>query len=141
MITETVTVMEARDGYAWVSTERKSSCDSCGASKVCGTAVLDSVIGKKLSRLRVRNPVAAEPGQRVEIGIEDAVLIKRSLLVYMLPLLGLFFGAAVGQWLAGEGAAIAGGALGLAGGFLFARRQQRDKAQQNGYDAVILRTL
>lgn len=140
MITETVTVMETDDGYAWVATERKSSCGACAANKACGTAVLSSVLGNKLSRLRVRNPIAAEPGQQVEIGIEDAVLVRGSLLVYMLPLLGLFTGAALGQWLFGEGAAIVGGGLGLAAGFAGVRLQQ-GSAHKNTYDAVILRTL
>lgn len=141
MITETATVVEADDkGYALVATQRTGACGSCGANKVCGTAVLDGVIGRKIARLRVRNPVAARPGQTVEIGIDDAALVKSSALMYLLPLVLLLGGAAAGQWLSGEAGAIIGAALGLLVGFGGLRRWLRGTGLKS-CEAVILRSM
>ena len=46
MIEENGRVVDVEDGYAWIETERRSTCGSCSANKGCGTATLAKVMGQ-----------------------------------------------------------------------------------------------
>ncbi len=144
MIEETAHVVEAEGEYAWVETQRRSSCGSC-AVKGCGTGALSKIFGGRSQRLKVLNPVHAKPGDQVVLGIREWDLLKGSLTVYLLPLLTLFGGALLGEVLApqwggeAETLSVLFGVLGLGGGFVWLWRYNRVLASKGQLVAVILR--
>lgn len=77
----------------FVETSRVSACGSCSSQKNCGTSTLSQLLGGKKSVFKVLDPIGAAVGERVVIGVEEAVLLKSSLLAYLLPLALLLAGA------------------------------------------------
>ena len=146
MIEETGHVVAVEGEHAWVETERRSSCSSCSA-KGCGTGALSKVIGTKVQRMKVLNPVDSQVGDTVILGIEEGVLIRGSLMVYIMPLLLMLAGGLLGQALAPqwgtepEGPSLLFGLLGLVAGFLWLRRYHRRIVNDPRYSAVILRKV
>ncbi|HDP89981.1 MAG TPA: Fis family transcriptional regulator [Thioalkalivibrio sp.] len=142
MIEESARVVRLEDGYAWVETQRKSACGQCSASKGCGTSVLDKVLGRRRSVVRVLNPVGAELGDEVVIGLGEGAFVRGSLAVYALPLVTLLAGAMLGQWLGqADVAAVLGGLAGLAAGFAWVWLFTRRIAGDSRYQPVILRRV
>ena len=118
-----VTVVSTDDRTALVRSSGTSGCGTCGESNGCGTRSLMAVFGSKTSLLRVENTVGARAGDRVEIEVEQAKIIKMSALSYLLPLLGLIGGGIIGSALQfGDGIAFAGAMLGLVAGFVYSHR-------------------
>lgn len=144
MIEESAQVVAVEGDYAWVETQRRSSCGSCEA-KGCGTGALSKVLGARVQRIKVRNPIQAQAGDSVTLGIEEGVLLQGSLMVYIVPLLLMLAGGLLGESLAPQWGAEAEtlsllfGVLGLAGGFLWLRGYQRRVAANPRFTAVILR--
>jgi len=148
MIEEVATVMRVDGELAEVQTQRRSACGSCHAQEGCGTSVLAGLFGKRPVQLRVRNPVAAAPGDRVVVGLDEQAFQITSFVVYALPLLGLLLGAILGRMLGldlalanTEPLSILGGLLGVAGGLALVRRFARSRSDDRRYQAVILRVL
>lgn len=144
MIEESAHVVESDDEYAWVETERRSSCGSCSA-KGCGTGALSKILGRKTQRMKVLNPIGAKPGDEVTLGIEEQALIKGSLAVYIVPLVAMLGGGLLGKALAPQWGADADalsamlGIIGLVVGFLWLRFYNRSIAQDKRFMATILR--
>ncbi len=139
-------MLETRGDVAWVETQRQSTCGSCAANKGCGTALLGQVFGARRARLRVLNRIGAQPGDTVIVGLAEQALVRGSLTVYLLPLLGLMGGAIAGVWLAEtlawsavDGVSVLCGVGGLAFGLLWVRRQAVRMANDPRFQAVILR--
>ena len=101
MIVETGTVVALESDALWVETIQKTACEACVAQKGCGTRVLSNLTGKT-NRIRVllnQHPSSAiSLGQDVSIAIPEDVIVKGSLLVYLLPVVS----AVTGAWLAGS---------------------------------------
>ena len=115
-----VTVISTDGKTALVRSSGASGCSSCGESKGCGTRSLMAVFGNKSSLLKIQNTVGARTGDRVEIEIEHSKIIKMAALSYLLPLLGLIGGGAIGNALqSGDGIAFAGAMIGLVAGFAY----------------------
>ncbi len=125
MIEQPAWVVAVEGPYALVASERQSACGQCSAKAGCGTAALARVLGRRNVQLRARNPVAADVGEQVTVGIDERVLLRGALLLYGLPLVGMMAAAALGLAWWGEAASILAGALGLAAGFLAARFRGR----------------
>lgn len=142
MIEENARVVRREGEYAWVETQRKSACGQCSARKGCGTSVLDKVLGRRRSVVRVLNPVDAGPGDEVVIGLGEGAFVRGSLVVYAPPLVTLLLGAIAGEWLGGSDAlSVLGGLLGLAAGFAWVARFTRRIGNDRRYQPVILRRL
>jgi sigma-E factor negative regulatory protein RseC len=144
MIEENAHVVETEGEYAWVETERRSSCGSCSA-KGCGTGALSKILGRRVQRLKVLNPVDAQPGDEVVLGIQEEVLLKGSLAVYIVPLVAMLAGGLLGEVLApqwgsdGEGLSALLGLIGLVVGFLWLNRYNRSLSKDKRFMAMILR--
>ena len=100
MIQESATVIRIEGNDTWVQTQRKSACGQCAANKGCGTSVLSNVVGKKIATLRVINPIDAQVGDEVVIGLNESALVRGALITYLLPLLMMIVAALLGQFLA-----------------------------------------
>ncbi len=126
MMTAIGEVIAQEDDWILVRCERQSSCQSCAAKQSCGTGVVANVLPKRATEFRVvcLHPVSI--GSRVEIGIAQESFLRLSLLIYMLPMLFLILGSALGQWFAslfgmGEGITIFLGVISAVLGFFIAR--------------------
>jgi len=141
MIEETGRVVEIEGDFAWIESERRSSCGGCTAHEGCGTGVIARAFGKRMVTLKVLNRIDARVGDGVVIGISETGLVRGAFAVYALPLLALFAGALCARWLAGgsEPATIAGGAGGLVAGLAWLLRFSRRTRTDAAYQPVILR--
>ena len=147
MIEETGRVLECRPGVAVVETRRQATCDGCSAHKGCGTAVLGKVLGNRRNRVTAIDEIGARPGDEVILALSESALVRGSLAVYLVPLLGLIGGAGVGEMLgvrlAAEGELLSGlGALaGIALGLLWLRAFTGRIRHDPRYQARVIRRV
>lgn len=125
MLEEKGTVVDIEPDALWVETRQQSVCGSCVARKGCGQQVLGQMFATT-STLRVllgdRSPEDFQTQQTVTIGIPEAVVVKNSLLIYLVPLAGFLAGAGLGQqWLGAEGLSVLLAFIGLGAGGLAMR--------------------
>jgi len=87
-------VKEVRDTKALVITDRQTMCGQCVARGFC-----EMMGGGKEMLSEALNPVGAREGDMVKIGVPSGTVTKASLVVYMIPALGLLGGAALGYYI------------------------------------------
>lgn len=93
-----------------------SACGNCGDKGSCGT----SQAGPR--RYAVRNAVGARAGDAVIVSAPEGAVLKAAVLTYLMPLLFVMGGAAVGMEWVGEGLpAVAGAVAGLMAGMTMLR--------------------
>jgi sigma-E factor negative regulatory protein RseC len=124
MIEETGKVVEINAQGVWVETVKQSACSSCAARSGCGQKLLASVGQGKRFIFKVNNPsnfkVLADDD--VLIGIEEGAFLKATLFMYLTPLLALFLGAFIADFVGmSEGIVISISFVSLFVGFLFVR--------------------
>jgi len=147
MIEETARVVAAEGEFVWVETQRQSTCGGCAARPGCGTATLAKVLGRRRTRVRALNRDAARVGDRVVVGIDEQALVRGSLAVYAVPLLGLLAGGVLGALvqtrlqLAGEALTLIAGVAGLIAGLLWVKGFTRRIRSHSRYQPVVLRRL
>lgn len=122
---EAVGTVRAVEGDAiLVEVQRRSACGSCDSQAGCGTSALGKWFSRGSSRVRLRSDLRLGAGDVVVLGLDEAALLRAALLLYLLPILALLGGAAVGAALGGAGGdwlGVAGGVVGLAAGLAFSR--------------------
>jgi sigma-E factor negative regulatory protein RseC len=116
---------------AWVVSEAPTSCGACGG-KGCGSSVFNRLWHPENPEFPVANPIDAQPGDAVVVGLPEGALLQATGAAYGVPLLALLLGALLGHPLgqmlggapSGELAAALGGLTGLslAGWWLQRRR-------------------
>lgn len=97
MIEEQGTVLALVGDYAEIRPERRGGCGACSANGACGVSLLDRFFGRRPVRLLALNQAAAAVGDRVIIGVSEQGLVSAALAAYLVPILGLVIGAALGQ--------------------------------------------
>ena len=148
MLIETGRVVALEAEALWVETIRRSTCGSCAANKGCGHGLLNRISDGRTGYVRVLSgAVPADQctvDDQVRIGIPEQVILRGSLLLYMLPLVFMLAGAtaAHGQWPgAPELASVCGALFGLVLGFALVRlhawRHRHDPALQPTLLAVL----
>lgn len=149
MIEQQGTIVDIQGEFAWVQTERQSSCGDCAAKAGCGTALLNRSMGKRSNRVRVTNSLGVRTGDCVVLGVPEQALLKGSFVIYALPLLCLLL-AALGTHLlfadATPGwrdlAALIGGTVGFGVGLFWARRVgEQGGISRNGFQPVLVRCV
>lgn len=124
MMREWATVIEWRNGIATLICERQSGCSGCQSHSSCGMKVLNKLGSDKNSReLKIPIPQPLAVGQRVELGIDESILLKSALLIYSVPLLFLFLGLFFAYLLLGSDdlSLVLGAGVGIVTGFIIAR--------------------
>ncbi len=86
-------VRELRQGKALVITDRKTMCGQCVAKGFC-----HMLGGGKEMVAEALNPIDAQIGDMVKVGIPSGTVTKASLVVYMIPATGLVIGATLGYY-------------------------------------------
>ena len=98
MLTETGRVVAVESDSLWVETIRQSTCGSCNLQKGCGHGLINRISDGSRSFIRVLpgelDPGACEVDDEVRISIPEDVIVRGSLIVYMLPLAAMLAGAA-----------------------------------------------
>ena len=118
MIEETGKVVALDGKTAWVETQRTSACDSCSAKSGCGHSAL-SKLGQKHVHMQAWNELILDIGDLVVVGVPEDILMKSSVLAYLMPLLGMLGGALIADQLqAGDLLTAVSGLVGLLAGFL-----------------------
>lgn len=87
------TVIDIVPEGALVRIKRTDACHGCPSAGICHMG------GSGEREVLARNPFGARKGERVEIEINDGLLLKASFIIYMLPLFGLLMGALLGRWI------------------------------------------
>ncbi len=132
VLTETGRVVAVEQDSLWVETIRQSTCGSCAARKGCGHGLLNRMADGKYGYIRVLpgklSPADCRVDDRVRFAIPEEVILRGSMVVYVLPLVLLLAGAAAGTALTGFLAiqatdllALVGAGAGLALGALVVR--------------------
>ena len=92
MLKESGRVVAVDQDSLWVETIQKSTCGSCVAQKGCGQSLL-SRLGAKPVYLRVllegRPAHKYKVDDTIQLGIADNLVVKGSLVIYLLPLLAM----------------------------------------------------
>lgn len=124
MIENPARVMRVEADLAWVRSESPSSCGAC-AGKGCGNSLYARLLHPREPEYPVLNPIGAEVGEAVVVGIEDGAVFRAVLSGYLVPLALLLLGALLGShW--GEGESIVGSLIGLSCAAVWLKRRRSD---------------
>lgn len=97
MIEEHAVVVSLENELAVLEVVRKTPCSLCGQTKGCGISIWGRIFGHKRSLFKAQNSVQAKVGDIVVVGIDDSAVLRSAMMLYGLPLMGLFIGAFVAQ--------------------------------------------
>ena len=146
MLEESGVVVSSSKGIAEVAVLPQSACGSCSASNGCGTSLIASLFPERNSRFKVKNTLGAQKGEQVVIGLHESALQSASLILYLVPLAGLIFGAMAGIYLSqdvfhstSELPGILLGFSGMGAGFILVKHLVRRSASSARYQAEIIR--
>ena len=148
MIEEQGQVLRIQGDVAEVACPRRAACGTCSANGACGTSLLESSLGRHPLKLAVANPIGAQPGDRVVIGLPETSLSRAAYVAYLQPLLLMLAGGLVGEGLGnlllaswGDGPALGGGLLGLVLGLRWSARFSARRARDPLFQPKILRLI
>jgi len=97
MIEELAVVVKIENHQVWVESGQNSACGGCQQKSSCSSNALDSVLKKK--SVPVDSDIQLTTGDQVMVAIDEDLLLRASLLLYLLPLIALFTGAGIADWL------------------------------------------
>ena len=122
MITEQAIVTRCNGNRVEVELQRGSVCAHCDLAQGCGTGALGRLLGRRARPLMIETSQPLNPGDHVILGLPEAALVKSSLLVYGLPLLGMLLAGLLASALAElpEWQVAIAAALGFMAGFKLA---------------------
>lgn len=102
MIEEVAVVMKIENHQVWVEAGPNSACGGCLQKASCTTHALGGVLKKK--PVPVDSTIPLKIGDEVRVAIDENLLLRASLLLYLVPLIALFMGAGVADWLVADNA-------------------------------------
>ncbi|MGZ4981659.1 MAG: SoxR reducing system RseC family protein [Methylobacter sp.] len=113
MIEESAVVVKIENHQVWVESGQNSACGACLQKASCSTNAIGSVLKKKT--VPVDSDIQLKIGDQVMVAIDESLLLRASLLLYLMPLIALFSGAGAANWLLADHASadlwIAGSAM------------------------------
>ncbi len=133
--TRVIVVQLLEKPFALVQASQGGGCGQCGG-KGCGASKLTQLFCSKPRQFKVDNRINACVGDEVVVSVVEGAVLRGIGLVYLLPLVLLFAGAALAGSLADQAAqrdgyAALGGLMGLIIGFVFAKWITARQAHQN----------
>jgi sigma-E factor negative regulatory protein RseC len=114
MIEESAIVVKIENHQVWIESGQNRACGGCQLKASCTTHALDSVLKKK--SVPVDCDLQLKTGDQVMVAVDESLLLRASLLLYLVPLIALFTGAGIADWLLADNALYAN--LGIAGSAL-----------------------
>jgi len=97
MIEELAIVTKIENHQVWVESGPNSACGGCLQKASCTTSAIGSVLKKK--SVPVDSDIQLKTGDQVMVAIDESLLLRASLLLYLVPLIALFTGAGIADWL------------------------------------------
>ena len=148
MLTETGRVVAIEPDGLWVETIRKTTCSSCAAQTGCGHGLLSRYLAGSRGLIRVlpgtQSLDRCQVDDQVLIGIPEEIILRGSLVAYLLPVVCMVIGAvAASHWLSGDQDILAalGGIAGLAAGFALVRWHGRRHRHDQRFQPVLVKIL
>ena len=89
MIKQPATVIAETDTSYLLESLPKSACPRCAEGKGCGGGILAQAFANKTYQLSVNKNTPLKIGEMVQIGIKSSLLVRASLLLYLLPLISM----------------------------------------------------
>lgn len=119
-------VVHVQGNEALVEAKGGGGCGNCDSENGCGSGKLSQMFCSKPRQFKVHNEANARVGDEVQITLPDGVLLRSSIIMYVIPLSLLLSGGMLGSHWASDTPsrdiyAAIGSLLGLIGGFLLAR--------------------
>ena len=99
MIEEKARVTAISQGTITVESIVKSTCSGCQQLESCGSGQIAKAFPQKKTTYTVTSEIPVKIGDRVTIGLSEKILLTAAWQVYMWPLIGLFIGSFLGQFL------------------------------------------
>jgi sigma-E factor negative regulatory protein RseC len=99
MIEELALVVKVDNQRAWVTSAQAGVCGGCAQKAGCSTQALDSVFKKKPVAVEVDSAEHLQVGDTVVVAIDEGLLLLATLLMYLFPLIALFMGGGLVDWL------------------------------------------
>lgn len=132
--THAVVVQLLEKPFVLVEASKGGGCGQCDGQG-CGASKLTQLFCSKPRQFKVDNSINASVGDEVVVSVVEGAVLRGIGLVYLLPLVLLFAGAALASNLAvqdaqRDGYAALGALSGLMVGFVFARWISSRKAHQ-----------
>lgn len=125
----------------WIETIRQTACQSCSARKGCGHSAL-AKLGQQNTHIFASSRFDHSVGDMVVIGVPEDVVIKGSLIAYLMPLVLMLVGAIIADGMAfGDFATTLISLLGLGVGFGLVRLHFFKSRGDVRYQPVVLRKV
>lgn len=140
MIEESGRVVAVEEGAVWVESIRQTACQSCAARKGCGHSALAKIGQQHKSHVKALNAFDLNVGDQVVIGVPEDVVMKGTLVAYLMPLVLMLVGAIAADSIVSSDLWVGlSGLFGLALGFLLVRFHFHAIAKDKRYQPVVLR--
>jgi sigma-E factor negative regulatory protein RseC len=148
LMSRTGTVLKTSGDHALIATTRRGVCDGCTDRSKCSfDDPFTNASEEDLEKITALNPVHAQPRDHVEFDLPGHTELSLSILIWIVPLLGLIIGAIIGanahQLLSmdRDSATLLGLVSGAAAAFAVLRRIDRKAAGDERLTPVILKIL
>ena len=144
MVEEQAIVIKTNQNQDQVYLEilRNKPCGLCGQTRGCGLSFWGKLFAHRTNTFQAKNPINAQVGDLVVVGIEESALLFSSVVVYGIPLLLLLLGAFIGSALSTEtnvdSRTAIGAFFGLLIGFLWVKGHAQSKSFDARYSPIIL---
>jgi sigma-E factor negative regulatory protein RseC len=99
MIAQEFTIKSIKDSKFEINTDESKGCDSCSANKGCGIGVLAKYLKKPIFIDIGQKNQNKKVGDSITLEISEAQLLKNAFMVYLMPLLVMFFVGIIAKWL------------------------------------------
>lgn len=142
---EFAVVTACADQDAVLEIERRTACGLCGQKRGCGNATWGKLLGHQQKPFVAENPIGASVGDSVVVGIDQHVLMRTMLFLYLTPLFFMIVLAVLADFLQdSQFYVMLSALLGLLLGFIVMKKYLLNDAglKSSGkarYKAVILR--
>ncbi len=141
MIEEQGKVVATEGDLVWVETCRQSACDSCASKAGCGHGAL-AKLGAKTVHMQALCEFDVAVGDQVVVGVPEQVLLRSSVLAYIMPLVTMMLAALLSEhWWQSDLVSGLAGVLGLAFGFLLLRWHFQKHRHDQYYQPMVLRRV
>lgn len=133
-------VLEVMDHKAVVNIKRKSACGQCKACEMGRSDV-------KEINIVAKNDIGAQVDDNVNIIMDTPDVLKAAIIVYLIPLVALVSGVALGTFIAkikglpSDWTGIITGLLFLGVSYIYVRTQDKKLAETKKYEPIITEIL
>lgn len=133
MVTERAIVVRYQHGRAELAVQRANACAHCELAAGCGTGAIGRLLGDRRKPIIIDTDRPLNPGDLVTLGLSERAVVKASLLLYGLPLIGLVVFSVITQSVLAlpEWTVVLAAAAGLWFGFEVARQAGARMAQDS----------